>query len=201
MKINWILINYNLATSPISPLTCVPGWLLRLLISLLETDLRCMYVLWTYRVKHSLLSKKLVEKGLSELYIRLLLVMYQEQTANVRWNYETSYNFPLSNGVKQGAVLSAVLFCVYADDLYKLLRKQKSGCWISAEYNGVVGSSDDLLLLLPSLDPLQEMLVTCETYAKEHNLQFSTDVIPSKTKTKCIAFVKDKREIKHDIMW
>ena len=52
------------------------------------------------RVKHSLLFKKLVEKGLPGLYMRLLLVMYQEQTANVRWNNETSYNFPLSNGVK-----------------------------------------------------------------------------------------------------
>ena len=96
--------------------------------------------------------------------------MYQEQTANVRWNKETSYNFPLSNGVKQGAVLSngvkqgavlsngvkrgavlsAILFCVYVDDLYKLLRKQKTGCWIKAEYNGVVGYSDDLLQLSPS---------------------------------------------------
>ena len=47
---------------------------------------------------------------------------------------------------------------------------------------------------------MQEMLVTCEPYAKEHNLQFSTDVIPSKSKTKCIAFVKDKREIKHMIL-
>ena len=42
------------------------------------------------RIKHSLLFKKLVEKGLPELYIRLLLVMYREQTANVRWNNETS---------------------------------------------------------------------------------------------------------------
>ena len=47
---------------------------------------------------------------------------------------------------------------------------------------------------------MQELLVTCETYTKDHNLQFSTDVIPSKSKTKCIAFVKDKREIKHMIL-
>ena len=152
------------------------------------------------RVKHSLLFKKLVDKGLPELYIRLLLVMYREQTANVRWNNETSNQFPLLNGVKQGAVLSAILFCVYVNDLYKLLRKKRSGCCINGEYNGIVGYSDDLLLLSPSLDALQEMIITCETYAKEHNLQFSTDVIPSKSKTKCIAFVKEKREIKHMVL-
>ena len=100
---------------------------------------------------------------------------------------------------------------MYGNDLYKLLRRKRSGCWINGEYNGrvgysngeyngVVGYSDDLLLLSPSLDALQESLITCEAYAKEHNLQFSTGAIPSKSKTKCIAFVKDKREIKHMIL-
>ena len=92
--------------------------------------------------------------------------MYREQTANGRWNNETSRQFPLSNGVEQGAVLSAILFCVYVNDLYKLLRRKRSGCWINGEYNGVVGYSDDLPLLSPSLDALQESLVTCETYAR-----------------------------------
>ena len=81
-----------------------------------------------------------------------------------------------------------------------MLRRKRSGCWINGEYNGIVEYSDDLLLLSPSLDALQESLITCETYAKDHNLQFSTDAIPSKSKTKCIAFVKDKREIKHMIL-
>ena len=67
-------------------------------------------------------------------------------------------------------------------------------------YNGIVGYSDELLLLSQSIDALQESLITCETYAKEHNLQFRTDAIPSKSKTKCIAFVRDKREIKHMIL-
>ena len=89
---------------------------------------------------------------------------------------------------------------IYVNDLYKLLRRKRSGCWINGEYNGVAGYSDDLLLLSPSLDAQQESLITCETYAKEDNLHFSTDAIPSKSKTKCIAFVKDKREIKHMIL-
>jgi hypothetical protein len=50
-------------------------------------------------------------------------------------------------------------------------------------------------LLAPSRDALQEMLKTCETYAEEHNLKFSTDPDPNKCKTKCIAFLKNGREI------
>ena len=37
----------------------------------------------------------------------------------------------------------------------------------------------------PSLDALQEMLVTCQEYAEEHNLKFSTDANPNK----CISFL------------
>ena len=70
------------------------------------------------RVKHSILFRKLMKMGLPEIYIRLLLVMYHEQIANVRWNNEISDKLSLSNEVKQGAVLSAILFCVYINAVY-----------------------------------------------------------------------------------
>ena len=126
------------------------------------------------------------------IYVRLLMIMYRKQSANVKWNNKLSNEFSLSNGVKQGAVLSAILFCLYVDDLYKQLMKRRSGCWINEEYYGIIGYSDDMLLVAPSIDALQEMVSTCEEYAKEHNLQFSTDANPSKSKTKCMAFTKRK---------
>ena len=76
------------------------------------------------------------------------------------------------------------------NNLFKLLRKNKSGCWIRGTYFGIQGYSDDSLLLAPSKDALQEMIKTCETYASDHNLRFSTDPNPSKCKTKCIAFLQ-----------
>ena len=39
------------------------------------------------------------------------------------------------------------------------------------------------------------MLKTCETYANDFNLIFSTDTNPNKSKTKCIAFLRQKREL------
>ena len=129
------------------------------------------------RVKHSVLFLKLLDKGLPEIYIRLILTMYLGQSANVRWNGEFSELFTLTNGVKQGAVLSAIFFCVYINDLYTRLTTRRSGCWINGEFYGVIGYSDDILLLAPSLDALNEMLKVCECYATEHNLQFSTNPI------------------------
>ena len=73
-------------------------------------------------VKHSTLFNKLLERGIPKSYVRLLLVMYMTQSANVRWNGNLSKQFPITNGVKQGAVLSAILFCVYINGLFIVLR-------------------------------------------------------------------------------
>ena len=79
------------------------------------------------------------------------------------------------NGVRQGAVLSAILYCFYVKDLFKILRRNGSGCWIDSNYFGIIGYSDDTFLLAPSLEALQEMVKVCENYADIHNLTFSTD--------------------------
>ena len=60
---------------------------------------------------------------------------------------------------------------------------------------GIFGYSDDNLLIAPSLDSLQEMVKTCEEYASEHNLKFSTHVDPVKCKTKCIAFLRKEKDL------
>ena len=64
------------------------------------------------------------------------------------------------------------------------------------DYVGVLGYADDLFLLSPSIDGLQEMLLVCEKYAESHNLKFSTDNNPQKSKTKCMAFLLKERELR-----
>ena len=81
-------------------------------------------------IKHSILFKKLLEKGLPNIIVRFLFFMYASQKSNVRWAGMLSKYFKMSNGVKQGAVLSIILYCFYTDDLFKKLRDEKVGCWI-----------------------------------------------------------------------
>ena len=95
----------------------------------------------------------------------------------------------MTNGVRQGAILSGFAYCFYMNDLFSKLRKNKSGCWVRGTFLGILGYTDDSLLLAPSLDTLQDMLKVCEEYAQSHNLRFSTDRNPSKCKTKCMAFL------------
>ena len=146
-------------------------------------------------VKHSILFKKFLMAGISVIFIRLLIYIYINQFANIRWNSQLSSSFSMTNGVRQGAILSGFAYCFYMNELFSILRKNKSGCWIRGVFFGIQGYSDDSLLLAPSLDSLQEMIKTCESYAASHNLRFSTDPDPRKCKTKCIAFLSRPRPL------
>ena len=118
------------------------------------------------------------------------MFVYINQFANVKWNNSYSCMFNLSNGVRQGGVISALLYCFYCNDLFDILRKSGYGCWLNGSFHGIFGYSDDNLLLAPSVFALQEMLRICERFAEEHNLSFSTDTDPDKCKTKCAASVR-----------
>ena len=149
---------------------------------------------------HSLLFSKMLRAGLSSIFLRLLVFIYTEQFANVRWNGEFSSLFSMHNGVRQGAILSALAYCFYCEELFSLLERRRSGCWINGFYLGLLGYSDDNICLAPSLNALQNMLKTCEEFALTHNLKFSTDVNPIKCKTKTLAFLKKVRPLPNLIL-
>ena len=90
------------------------------------------------------------------------------------------------------AQLSHSLFSLYIDGLIRLLRKSGIGCRINAQYYGVLGYADDLLLLSASRSGLQAMVSICETFSVSKKLKFSTNEDPNKSKTKCIIFSKTK---------
>ena len=151
-------------------------------------------------VKQSVLFQKLIDRKVPAVFLRLILKMHLQQRACVSWNGQISGTFAVSNGVKQGGVLSARLFCVYIDDIFQLLRRKKSGCWVNGNYAGILGYADDLLLLAPSRDALQEMIKNCEKHTRDLNISFSTHENPKKCKTKCMAFLDKERDVKNIIL-
>ena len=69
---------------------------------------------------HSLLFTKMLKAGLSAIFVRLLIFIYTEQFANVRWNVHLSDTFSMHNGVRQGAILCALAYCFYCEELFHL---------------------------------------------------------------------------------
>ena len=105
--------------------------------------------------------------------IRLIMNMYISQKMQVRFSNVLSSQFTLGNGVKQGGVLSPILFTVYLDSLIKTLKQRNIGCKIGNKFLGVFGYADDLTLLCPTLSGLQEMLNACEDFATDYNILFN----------------------------
>ena len=90
-------------------------------------------------VQHSHLFKKLLEQGMPAIVVRFILISYKNQKANVKWNGKESHYFSIGNGVKQGAILSAILYCIYTNGLFQELRRKNIGCFVGQSYVGVIG--------------------------------------------------------------
>ena len=82
------------------------------------------------RVNHWTLFRKLLNQGVPVILIRILLYWYRTQTFCIKWGSTTSEFFNVSNGVRQGGILSPYLLIVYIDDLSNMLNSAGIGCHI-----------------------------------------------------------------------
>jgi len=78
------------------------------------------------------------------------------------------------NGVKQGGVLSPILFCIYMDELLCRLTKSGVGCYIGNRFIGAMCYADDLTIISPSRRSMDILLQICENYAKEFHVTFNS---------------------------
>ena len=139
-------------------------------------------------VNFSKLFSKLRNK-IGSIFIRLLAYIYVFQSCCAEWCGIKSKSFKVSNGLRQGAVLSPILFSIYIDDLFSELSEAGFGCYINDLFYGILGYADDLVLLSPDLNGLQCMLNISKCYLEKHGLKISVNHInPKKSKTKCVAF-------------
>jgi len=80
------------------------------------------------RVLHMKLFEKLIQRKVPMCFVRLLKHWYKEQMMQIKWAKHFYEPFHVSNGVRQGGVLSPYLFAVYLDYLSHELNTIKAGC-------------------------------------------------------------------------
>ena len=119
----------------------------------------------------------------------LLYRWYSSTKAVVRWNGAFSDTFDVTRGVRQGSVLSPVLFNCYVNDLLEQLMTQPG---FAVGHNNItsLAYADDVTLISSTVPGLQNLMDTCLQYATKWRFRYGLE------KTKCMVcngnpFVKD----------
>ena len=137
------------------------------------------------RVHYGTLFNVLLTKCIPMSVIRLILDSYIRQKSCALWNNVKSRYFTMSNGVKQGGVISPFFFSLYIDPLLDRLRMSGFGCHIKGVYMGALSYADDITIMCPSIGGLNEMLKICHSFAQSNSIIFNNK------KTVCIKFGRE----------
>ena len=97
-------------------------------------------------VRYCKLFNELLERNISPVVLRILM----NQTLRVQWCHTLTSSFKVCNGVKQGGVLSPILFAVYVDSLLGRLEQSGVGCHIGGHFVVALAYADDVTLVAPS---------------------------------------------------
>ena len=127
-----------------------------------------------------------MQKNVPGIVVRTLIFIYEEQKGCVKIAGYQSEPFSIKNGTRQGSVASPTFFSVYLDGLLEKLREVNLGCQVGGWWMGAAIFADDIILMSPGRSSMKEMLQICQEYASEHNLTFSVDPNPAKSKSKAI---------------
>ena len=119
------------------------------------------------------LFRLLIDHGLLPCIIRMLNCLYTNHKVCVAWNGVHSQYFLATNGVKQGGVLSPVLYLLYIDGLLIKLTKSGIGCFLVL-FVGALAYADDLALLAPTAIAMRKLLSICVAYGKAFRIKFNT---------------------------
>ena len=116
--------------------------------------------------------------------------MYSNNLVRVSWGGVLSDYFSATNVVKQGGVLSPILYCVYIDDLLSALAKSGVGCYIGSNFVGALAYADDIVVIAPTATAMRKLLSICVEYATEYCISFNA------SKSKCLAMLPvNRREL------
>ena len=160
--------------------------------------------------KFSILFNRILDKGVPPIVVRCFMAMYTDQTGWVKWGQAKSEKFTITNGTRQGSILSPFFWAVYCDLMIKELRYLGVGAHVAGMFMGVACYADDVVLIAPCHQAMQLMLSTVEDFAMRYNISFSTDPNPKKSKSKCIHVVGKRRGLRkpaplvlcgHDLPW
>lgn len=131
------------------------------------------------RVNRGAIWKALAKKGIPSKIIRVIKALYTEAKCSVLHSGETSEVFVVKNGVRQGCVLSPLLFITVLDEVLREASTESLGIWWNPTRKlGDLDFADDIALLTNTHTNMQTLLDNLCAAAHPRGLTINT----SKTK-------------------
>ena len=138
-------------------------------------------------IPRDILLSKLLSQNITGNFFNIIRHIYSNDQACVRIGNLCTETFRIGRGVRQGCILSPLLFNIFLSDLLEKIDLAEGKLSVGNTEISCVAWADDLVLLSNSEEGLQKMLKTLELYCCENKLQINTD------KTKCMIFNKGGR--------
>ena len=79
----------------------------------------------------------------------------------------------MSNGIKQGGILSPKLFNIYVNVLSTSLNEKHIGCSLKDKVVNHLYYADDLVLVSPTASGMNDLIQECESFSTEYGLKFN----------------------------
>ena len=94
-------------------------------------------------VSHIQMFNLLNDMGFPRHIVALIQALYEKQSAIVRWNGSHTKPFFIENGVRQGCILSPLLFCAYTEQVMREAEITESGAVIGGRLISNLRYGDD----------------------------------------------------------
>lgn len=133
-------------------------------------------------VNHAVLIEKLYDCGIPDILVDIIQHWYDNQWASVKFLSSFSSEWKISNGVRQGGVLSPLFFNIYINSLIDKISSSKLGCRLGLLKSNIIVYADDIVILSPSAKALQILIDLTVYEAEVLGLQVN------ESKTKCMVF-------------
>ena len=117
-------------------------------------------------VKRDALFKKLEFMGIQDKILRLLENMYSGVNYSIKLPYGLTDSVSSSTGLKQGCVLSPLLFNLYVNDLPFSISRNHDPVAIGKYRTNILMYADDLVLMSVSKEGFRNVWMICISTAK-----------------------------------
>ena len=98
---------------------------------------------------------------------------YTEPKSMVKLNGSLSHQFSLCRGVRQGSVLSPILFLLVMDPLLQQMESKNLGPSLAGQFMGASAHADDVRTVTSSLHCLEKQAGLVQTFAHQNGLSLN----------------------------